>query len=50
MIAVASAGDDHLALLGKIAEVFLDAERVAALDAATSKAQITALLNGVTVG
>lgn len=49
VVAVASAGDDHLALLGKIAEVFLDAERVAALEAATSKAQITWVLNGVKV-
>jgi mannitol PTS system EIICBA or EIICB component len=49
VVGVAGAGDDHLALLGKIAEVFLDPERVAALEAATTKAQILGILNSVSV-
>jgi len=34
VVGIAGAGDDHLKLLGKIAEVFLDAEQVARLEAA----------------
>jgi len=49
VVGVAGAGDEHLALLGKIAEVFLDASKVAALEAATSKADVAAVLDGVTV-
>jgi PTS system mannitol-specific IIC component len=49
VVGVAGAGDDHLALLGKIAEVFLDADRVAALEAATTTEEVLAVLNGVTV-
>ena len=49
VVGIAGAGDDHLALLGKIAEVFLDPEQVAALEAASTKAQILAILNSVSV-
>jgi PTS system mannitol-specific IIC component len=49
VIGVAGAGDEHLALLGKIAQVFLDPQKVAALEAATSKQEVTAVLDGVTV-
>ncbi len=49
VIGVAGAGDDHLALLGKIAQVFLDNERVAALEAATTKEEVRAVLAGVNV-
>ena len=40
VIGIAGAGNDHLALLGKIAEVFLDESRIAELEAATTAAQI----------
>jgi mannitol PTS system EIICBA or EIICB component len=49
VVGVAGAGDEHLALLGKIAEVFLDADKVAALEAASTKADVAAVLDGVTV-
>ena len=49
VVGVAGAGDEHLALLGKIAQVFLDADKVAALEAATSPADVAAVLDGVTV-
>jgi len=49
VVGVAGAGDAHLALLGKIAEVFLDADKVSALEAATTKADVAAVLDGVTV-
>ncbi|MEZ5097542.1 MAG: PTS sugar transporter subunit IIA [Nocardioides sp.] len=50
VLGIASAGDDHLAMLGKIAEVFMDADRVAALEVAQSKADILATLGGVGQG
>ena len=40
VIGIAGAGNDHLALLGQIAEVFLDESRIAELEAATTAAQI----------
>ena len=40
VIGIAGAGNDHLALLGKIAEVFLDESKIAELEAATSPQQI----------
>ena len=40
VIGIAGAGNDHLALLGQIAEVFLDESRIAELEAATTPAQI----------
>jgi PTS system mannitol-specific IIC component len=49
VIGVAGAGDEHLTLLGKIAQVFLDPDRVAALEAATTTADVVAVLDGVTV-
>ncbi|MGH8835430.1 MAG: PTS mannitol transporter subunit IICBA, partial [Actinomycetes bacterium] len=49
VVGVAGAGDAHLALLGKIAEVFVDADKVSALEAATTKADVAAVLEGVTV-
>ena len=36
VIGIAGAGDDHLALLARIAEIFVDADRVAELRAAKS--------------
>lgn len=50
VLGIASAGDDHLAMLGKIAEVFMDPERVASLEAAQNKAEILATLGGVGEG
>ena len=47
MIGVAGAGKDHLALLGKIAQVFVDKERVAELEAAQSTADVRRILGGV---
>jgi PTS system mannitol-specific IIC component len=49
VVGVAGAGDEHLALLGKIAQVFLDPDKVAALEAATSSSDVAAVLDGVTV-
>ncbi|MFT3969445.1 MAG: PTS sugar transporter subunit IIA [Micropruina sp.] len=40
VIGIAGAGNDHLELLGKIAEVFLDEAQVAGLEQATSPAQV----------
>jgi len=47
VIAIAGAGKDHLKLLGKIAEVFLDEAQVARLDAATSADDVLAVLSNV---
>ena len=44
---IAGAGNDHLALLGSIADVFLDDEKVAALAAATTKGDVAAVLDSV---
>ena len=44
VIGIAGAGNDHLALLGKIAKVFVDKERVAQLEAATSAAEVAQVL------
>ncbi len=41
------AGNDHLKLLGQIAEVFLDSEQVARLEAATTVDEVLAVLGGV---
>jgi mannitol PTS system EIICBA or EIICB component len=49
VVGVAGVGDEHLALLGKIAKVFVDSDKVAALEAATTKADVAAVLDGVTV-
>ncbi len=47
VVGIAGAGDDHLTLLGSIAHVFLDDEKVAALAAARSKGDIAAVLDSV---
>jgi len=47
VIGIAGAGKDHLKLLGKIAEVFLDEAQVARLDAATSADDVLAVLSNV---
>ena len=44
VIGVAGAGDDHLKLLGKIAEVFTDSAQVARLEAARTPADVQAVL------
>ncbi|MBK8460708.1 MAG: PTS mannitol transporter subunit IICBA [Micropruina sp.] len=40
VIGIAGAGNEHLELLGKIAEVFLDEDQIAGLEAASSAAEI----------
>ena len=47
VIGIAGAGDDHLALLRRIAEVFVDADQVARLEAATSAAEVMDVLGVV---
>ena len=47
VIGVAGAGKDHLALLGKIAQVFVDKDRVAELEAAESTDDVRRILGGV---
>ena len=47
VIGIAATGDDHLKLLGKIAEIFLDADQVARLEAATTEAEILEILGNV---
>ena len=49
VVGVAGAGDDHLKLLGKIAEVFLDEAQVARLEAATTPQEVQRILGSVTV-
>ncbi len=47
VLGIAGAGNDHLKLLGKIAEIFLDADQVARLEAATSPNEILDILGAV---
>jgi PTS system mannitol-specific IIC component len=47
VIGIASAGSDHLKLLGKIAQVFLDEERVAQLRAAQTPGEVAQILSVV---
>lgn len=47
VIGVAAVGDDHLKLLARIAEVFVDREQVARLESATSPAEVMAVLGEV---
>ncbi|MFV0460313.1 MAG: PTS mannitol transporter subunit IICBA [Actinomycetales bacterium] len=47
VIGIAGAGNDHMGLLGKIADVFLDKDQVAKLEAATSTDDILDILGGV---
>ena len=49
VIGIAGAGDDHLALLSRIAEIFVDADRVAELRAAKTSHDVLAVLHGVRV-
>jgi mannitol PTS system EIICBA or EIICB component len=49
VIGIAGAGDDHLALLSRIAETFTDQEAVARLRAATSPDDVLAILGTVRV-
>ena len=49
VIGIAGAGDDHLALLSRIAETFTDQEAVARLRAASSPEDVLAVLDGVRV-
>ncbi len=44
VIGIAGQGDDHLVLLGRIAEVFIDTDQVAKLEAAQSAAEVMELL------
>ena len=50
VLGIAGAGDDHLTLLGQIAEVFMDSDRIAELEAAGSPADVLAVLSGVSGG
>jgi PTS system mannitol-specific IIC component len=49
VIGIAGAGDDHLALLSRIAGVFTDSDQVAALRAAATPEEVTAVLDSVKV-
>ena len=47
VVGIAALGDDHLKLLGRIAEIFLDKEQVARLEAASSPAEVMQILGAV---
>ena len=47
VVGIAGIGDEHLDLLGQIAQVFIDPARVAQLEAAQSPADVTRVLGGV---
>jgi PTS system mannitol-specific IIC component len=49
VVGIAGAGDDHLALLSRIAGIFTDEQQVAALRAASTPQQVTAVLDAVKV-
>jgi PTS system mannitol-specific IIC component len=49
VIGIAGAGDDHLALLSRIAETFVDADAVARLRAATTADEVLTVLDVVRV-
>jgi PTS system mannitol-specific IIC component len=49
VIGIAGTGNDHLALLAKIAEVFLDKNKVAELEVAPTVDEVTRILGGVSV-
>jgi mannitol PTS system EIICBA or EIICB component len=46
VIGIAGQGDDHLGLLQRIAQVFLDKDKVARLESAQSAAEVRAVLEG----
>ncbi|MDP2774829.1 MAG: PTS mannitol transporter subunit IICBA [Nocardioides sp.] len=47
VVGIAALGDDHLKLLGRIAEVFLDDAQVAQLESAKTPAEVLAVLGAV---
>ena len=47
VVGIAGAGNDHLELLGRLGRVFVDKERVAELEAATSVADVRRVLGDV---
>ncbi|RLV50976.1 PTS mannitol transporter subunit IICBA [Nocardioides mangrovicus] len=47
VIGIAATGNDHLKLLGQIAEIFLSSEQVARLEAATTPDEVLEVLGGV---
>lgn len=47
VVGVAALGNDHLKLLGRLAEVFLDTDQVARLEAASSKDEVLEVLGQV---
>jgi PTS system mannitol-specific IIC component len=49
VIGIAGAGDDHLALLARIAGIFTDSDQVAALRAAATPEEVMAVLDAVKV-
>ena len=49
VIGIAGAGDDHLALLSRIASIFTDDEQVVRLRAATTAEEVLAVLEGLPV-
>ena len=49
VVGIAGAGDDHLTVLQRLAEVFMDESEIARLRAATSADDVLAVLGGVQV-
>jgi PTS system mannitol-specific IIC component len=49
VVGIAGAGDDHLALLGSLAHLFLAKDKVAALEAATTREEVAAVLDSVSL-
>ncbi|WP_244927490.1 PTS sugar transporter subunit IIA [Nocardioides sp. W7] len=47
VVGIAALGDDHLKLLGRIAEIFLDKEQVARLESAATPAEVMEILGAV---
>lgn len=47
VVGIAAVGDDHLKLLGRIAEIFLDSDQVARLDAARTPDEVRDVLGAV---
>lgn len=47
VVGIAAAGNDHLKLLGKIAEIFLDDAQVARLEAASTPADVMRVLRAM---
>ena len=50
VVGIAGAGNEHLALLGEIAKVFVDKEQVAQLEAAQSPDEVARILGGSATG